>query len=79
MGRGMANGAQSATEGDRAWFKTAFRSIRGAIGELLLASLAINLLTFAVNGSAARPTPLPRTWSAARPPSAITTSARRST
>lgn len=32
----------------RSWFRTAFRAIRGALGELLVASLAINVLTFAV-------------------------------
>ena len=32
----------------RNWFRTAFRAIRSALAELLVASLAINILTFAV-------------------------------
>lgn len=38
----------AASEDDQRWFRTAFRSIRGALAELFVSSLTINLLSFAV-------------------------------
>lgn len=39
---------RSISEDDQQWFRTAFRAIRGAMGELFVSSLAINVLAFAV-------------------------------
>ncbi|MEQ8666511.1 MAG: peptidase domain-containing ABC transporter [Rhodospirillales bacterium] len=44
----MASDQSVRDNDDRSWFRTAFRAIRAALGELMVASLAINVLTFAV-------------------------------
>lgn len=48
MAENSAADPSPASDSDRKWFKTAFRAIRRALGELFVSSLAINLLSFAV-------------------------------